>query len=1090
MLFTIVGWINSLTRNTAAHVRGKKLGGVIALGLFISSLCLGWSLLPAAAPQLPPGLFLAYGPADFVRGSGKPAPDTRNFSLLNTQTEYRLQIFNGGLDSQFAGASSAVVTVNGQQVASPSDFNQNVRLIERTFTPALANSLTAELRSAPKSGFTIRVVGVDNQPPTISAAAAPSQNQYGWNKTNVSVSFNCADSISGIETCSSPVGVTGEGAGQVVTGTATDRAQNIGTASLTINLDKTAPSINAVASPSANANGWNNTDVTVNFNCVDNLSGLENCSSPVTVAAEGAGQLVTGTAVDRAQNSRQASLTVNLDKTAPAISISSPAGGSAVTDPNVTVTGTITDSTSGVETVTCGGAAATLSGANFSCVQSLNPGPNAIIVAATDKAGNHSSTTLNVTRNPEVVAEEEADIKSARLAPNVIFVGESEQVTVSARIPSEPGMAEPVVTLQRIDTTGNVLAIEGELHDDGDVTHGDLVKGDGLFTFQNLYTAENVEQLRFRVSYHQAGAELRSQVLQLGFYNHLTETQINTILSTQQAAAQSYESLSISLGQEAAREAVLAQLRQNPVVITAGVAENSSTISVLYRPGILGAISQKQPGTRGGGSEVDTPVTLAEAPLRSFASALPRTQTIASNDEEEAAENMVGSKRAIILSPYHAEFAPNDESAAIEQLLRDSCCPEYDVTHLADQATSVDSFKNLDSYGIIAIISHGDTVWKGLFEGAEGFLGLLPREDPFMLFSSEFVNQFSVRRREDDLLSGRVALVNLSATDGVYSILPSFIPYYSTGEFPNSLVYLGTCKSARNDSMAQAFLRQGAKTYLGYTNYVSTKFAQRVGLEFFQRFMGTPTRTTGGEDGAYIPDQFDDLPCLDRRTGLLLPKCEDPLFMQSIIRAEGAMFRLFGSEELQKPGGLLDGGFELGDLDGWGFAFESSVFGQLGNIGPVSGDYMAMVFKNTTKNFWFGWLQQEFCLPTDATHIEFDWNFITEQQCESLSSGPDQLWIRLTADDPYLYHQLVTTDVQAQCSKFRPTSIDLPSEGSASATGWQHSSIDITDIARQINGKKVALVFEVVQAVNDGDRTVDSAVLIDNVKIVRETETP
>lgn len=59
MPFTIVGWISSLTRNTTAHVRGKKLGGVIALGLFISSLCLGWSLLPPAAPQLPPGLFLA-----------------------------------------------------------------------------------------------------------------------------------------------------------------------------------------------------------------------------------------------------------------------------------------------------------------------------------------------------------------------------------------------------------------------------------------------------------------------------------------------------------------------------------------------------------------------------------------------------------------------------------------------------------------------------------------------------------------------------------------------------------------------------------------------------------------------------------------------------------------------------------------------------------------------------------------------------------------------------------------------------------------------------------------------------------------------
>jgi hypothetical protein len=179
---------------------------------------------------------------------------------------------------------------------------------------------------------------------------------------------------------------------------------------------------------------------------------------------------------------------------------------------------------------------------------------------------------------------------------------------------------------------------------------------------------------------------------------------------------------------------------------------------------------------------------------------------------------------------------------------------------------------------------------------------------------------------------------------------------------------------------------------------------------------------------------------------------------------------------------LLNGGFEAGDLDGWGFAFDSRVFGQLGNIQPVSGDYMAMVAKSDA---WFGMLVQEFCLPTDVTRIEFDWNLITEQQCESLSGGPDQLWIRLSGYDPYLYHELVTTDVLAQCGKFRPTSVDLPSDGTASATGWQHASIDITDVARQMNGAKVQLVFEVRHAVNNGDVTIDSAVLIDNVKVVR-----
>ncbi|HVQ36463.1 MAG TPA: hypothetical protein VMS31_02965, partial [Pyrinomonadaceae bacterium] len=376
-LSPIIGLIGFLKKNIATQAKGKRFGLLIALGLFISSLALGWAALPPAAQQLPRGLFLAYGPADFVRGTGKPAPDTRNFSLANTQTEYRLQIFNGGLDAQFGGAASAVVMLNGQQVASPSDFNLSVRLLERSFTPAFANSLAVELRSSPKSGLSLQVVGVDNNPPTINAAAAPAANTNGWNNTNVAVSFTCGDSISGIETCSSPALISAEGAGQVVTGTATDRAQNSSHASVSLNLDKTAPSINAVATPSANANGWNNTDVTVNFNCGDSLSGIENCSSPMILTTDGASQMVTGTAIDRAHNSRAASLTVNLDKTAPAITINSPASGATVTDATVTVTGTLTDSTSGVDIVTCGGSPATLSGANFTCVQSLTTGLNA-----------------------------------------------------------------------------------------------------------------------------------------------------------------------------------------------------------------------------------------------------------------------------------------------------------------------------------------------------------------------------------------------------------------------------------------------------------------------------------------------------------------------------------------------------------------------------------------------------------------------------------------------------------------------------------------------------------------------------------------
>lgn len=128
-------------------------------------------------------------------------------------------------------------------------------------------------------------------------------------------------------------------------------------------------------------------------------------------------------------------------------------------------------------------------------------------------------------------------------------------------------------------------------------------------------------------------------------------------------------------------------------------------------------------------------------------------------------------------------------------------------------------------------------------------------------------------------------------------------------------------------------------------------------------------------------------------------------------------------------------------------------------------------------------LIQDFCLPAEATRIEFDWNLITEQTCGSFNFNPDELWIRFQR--PGLYHQLLKTGVREQCSKLGPTTVDFPSPGGARATGWQHASIDIAAVAQSINSENVELRFEVLRAIFNGNLTTDSAILVDNVKIVR-----
>ncbi len=142
----------------------------------------------------------------------------------------------------------------------------------------------------------------------------------GWNNTSVTVSFSCSDILSGLAAGSLPANtvLSTEAANQQVSGTCLDLAGNAASAAVSnINIDKTPPVLAAVIAPQPNSNHWNNSDVTVVFNATDSLSGVASVSNPITVQAEGAGQLLTGNASDLAGNMTSVTLPVNLDKTPP-----------------------------------------------------------------------------------------------------------------------------------------------------------------------------------------------------------------------------------------------------------------------------------------------------------------------------------------------------------------------------------------------------------------------------------------------------------------------------------------------------------------------------------------------------------------------------------------------------------------------------------------------------------------------------------------------------------------------------------------------------------------------------------------------------
>ena len=109
---------------------------------------------------------------------------------------------------------------------------------------------------------------IDKTAPTVTGSRAPLANANGWNGADVTVSFACTEALSGLAGGSPPADtlVTTEGLNQSVNGTCTDLAGNSNSGVVdNISIDKTAPTASVAATPGPNANGWNNTAVTVDI---------------------------------------------------------------------------------------------------------------------------------------------------------------------------------------------------------------------------------------------------------------------------------------------------------------------------------------------------------------------------------------------------------------------------------------------------------------------------------------------------------------------------------------------------------------------------------------------------------------------------------------------------------------------------------------------------------------------------------------------------------------------------------------------------------------------------------------------------------
>jgi hypothetical protein len=187
------------------------------------------------------------------------------------------------------------------------------------------------------------------------------------------------------------------------------------------------PGITSSVFPAANGSGWHNMNVTVTFTCTAGDLALASCSDPEAVTSEGLDFLATGRAEDVNGNAASTTVTLDIDKTQPTLTITSPENGDSTSSSSITVTGTLSDTLSGTSGVTCNGTATSLSSGSFSCDVSLNVGLNLLVIRGTDVAGNVSAANFHITRTGSLGTPTTLQITPTGV--NMV-VGETQQFTV------------------------------------------------------------------------------------------------------------------------------------------------------------------------------------------------------------------------------------------------------------------------------------------------------------------------------------------------------------------------------------------------------------------------------------------------------------------------------------------------------------------------------------------------------------------------------------------------------------------------------------------------------------------------------------
>jgi hypothetical protein len=664
----------------------------------------------------------------------------------------------------------------------------------------------------------------------------------------------------------------------------------------------------------------------------------------------------------------------------------------------------------------------------------LSDGDNTITITAYDQASNFTSDVITITNN-----EFTNFYGKPFMNPSGIFKDESTEVLIRANLSVNPNLIENGVKLLLLDDNNFIIDELCLLYDDGNLSHGDEILGDNVFSTFYSFNESIVGNIKLRIAATTLDGtdEITdySSIFILNVFEEITDEEFEEVINIQENAIQQLNDNFANHDIDEALNATVNWLSEQPEISSATLIEGN--IEIEYISGLEGGLLISELDENGTaifrGSSNDKKRLPNVIPIN-----LQSKGKINEANLRSISDDIILDKDVLIYAPFEEVFAPHNEGPELVNLFSNSEL-EFNLTYLTNQECTISDLYNLTDYGFIVFATHGSM-------GEDIMTGELVTNANQQEYAS-LIRQNKIKIWTNITYDKFLWIFNKKAD--MYSIRSSFISSLN-GTFPNSIIVNNSCESTMFSNLRNAFSNKGAKTYFGYDAIVSSSFAVDCVLDITQSLV-EDLETTGV---AFTAGQTDP-------------------------QSPNAEFEMFGSQDMHFSLSLINGDFEIGDLTAWSVDGDGRVISQLGTQLPIEGNFMGIISTGLGFTTSTGTISQSFKVEENLTTLSLKWNFLSEEFLEYVGSqfqdyfkiiirdsdGQETVIFEKTIDIIYSEYDLYLVSPQI-----------VFDQGDVYMTDWQTFTYDLN----QFENESITLILS---AGDVGDSIYDTAILLDDITV-------